>query len=127
MVAAAGTCAAARWRFLGAGVAGLQAIATARRLGAIVSAMDVRPAAREQVESLGATFVEVDSDEKHQAETTAGYAREMSAAYRQRQAGKLHEHLKRTDVVVTRSEEHTSELQSLMRNSYAVFCLKKKK
>src|SRR3546814_7847477 len=85
----------------GAGVAGLQAIATARRLGAIVSAMDVRPAAREQVESLGATFVEVDSDEKHQAETTAGYAREMSAAYRQRQAGKLHEHLQRTDVVVT--------------------------
>ncbi|MFN4088496.1 MAG: NAD(P)(+) transhydrogenase (Re/Si-specific) subunit alpha, partial [Alphaproteobacteria bacterium] len=72
-----------------------------RRLGAIVSAMDVRPAAREQVESLGATFVEVDSDERHQAETTAGYAREMSAAYRQRQAGKLHEHLKRCDVVVT--------------------------
>jgi NAD(P) transhydrogenase subunit alpha len=101
MVTAAGTIAPARVLILGAGVAGLQAIATARRLGAIVSAMDVRPAAREQVESLGATFVEVDSDEKHQAETTAGYAREMSANYRQRQAGKLHEHLKRIDVVVT--------------------------
>ncbi len=101
MVTAAGTIAPARVMILGAGVAGLQAIATARRLGAIVSAMDVRPAAREQVESLGATFVTVDSDEAHTAETAAGYAREMSASYRQRQAGKLHEHLKRIDVAIT--------------------------
>src|SRR3546814_18683570 len=77
----------------GAGVAGLQAIATARRLGAIVSAMDVRPAAREQVESLGATFVEVDSDEKHQAETTAGYAREMSELGRQSCGGRVRQNL----------------------------------
>src|SRR3546814_7598145 len=76
MVTAAGTIAPARVLILGAGVAGLQAIATARRLGAIVSAMDVRPAAREQVESLGATFVEVDSDETQQAATNAGYERE---------------------------------------------------
>lgn len=101
MVTAAGTIAPARILVLGAGVAGLQAIATARRLGAIVSAMDVRPAAKEQVESLGATFVGVDSAESRQAETSGGYAREMSSDYRVRQAEKLLEILPRTDMVIT--------------------------
>jgi NAD(P) transhydrogenase subunit alpha len=81
MMTAAGTVAPARVMVLGAGVAGLQAIATARRLGAIVSATDVRPVAREQVESLGAKFVMVESDETAQAETAGGYAREMSDDY----------------------------------------------
>jgi NAD(P) transhydrogenase subunit alpha len=101
MVTAAGTVAPARVLVLGAGVAGLQAIATAKRLGAIVSAMDVRPAAREQVESLGATFVEVESEEAEQAETAGGYAREMSEDYQRRQAELLAETLKRTDIVIT--------------------------
>ena len=101
MVTAAGTIAPARVLVLGAGVAGLQAIATARRLGAVVSAMDVRPAAREQVESLGATFVDVESAESKQAETSGGYAREMSSDYRVRQAEKLLEVLARTDMVIT--------------------------
>lgn len=101
MVTAAGTIAPTRVLVLGAGVAGLQAIATARRLGAIVSAMDVRPAVREQVESLGATYLTVGSAEERQAETAGGYAREMSADYRVRQAEKLKEELARTDVVVT--------------------------
>ena len=101
MVTAAGTIAPTRVVVLGAGVAGLQAIATARRIGAIVSAMDVRPAVREQVESLGATFLTVGSAEERQAETAGGYAREMSADYRVRQAEKLKEELVRTDVVIT--------------------------
>ncbi|NCF27769.1 MAG: Re/Si-specific NAD(P)(+) transhydrogenase subunit alpha [Gammaproteobacteria bacterium] len=82
MMTAAGTIAPARVMVLGAGVAGLQAIATARRLGAIVSATDVRPAAKEQVESLGATFVMVESEETAQAETAGGYAKEMSEDYK---------------------------------------------
>ena len=101
MVTAAGTIAPARVLVLGAGVAGLQAIATARRLGAVVSAMDVRPAAKEQVESLGATFVDVDSDETAAAETAGGYAKEMSNDYAARQAAKLLETLARTDMVIT--------------------------
>jgi len=101
MVTAAGTIAPARVLVLGAGVAGLQAIATARRLGAVVSAMDVRPVAREQVESLGATFVDVESEEARMAETRGGYAREMSSDYRVRQAEKLMEVLPRTDMVIT--------------------------
>jgi NAD(P) transhydrogenase subunit alpha len=79
---AAGTVPAARVFVMGAGVAGLQAIATARRLGAVVTATDVRPAAKEQVESLGAKFVAVEDDEFKQAETAAGYAKPMSAEYR---------------------------------------------
>lgn len=101
MVTAAGTIAPARVLVLGAGVAGLQAIATARRLGAVVSAMDVRPAAKEQVQSLGVTFVDVDSAEAKVAETSGGYAREMSSDYRVRQAEKLMEILPRTDMVIT--------------------------
>ena len=79
MMTAAGTVPAARVFVMGAGVAGLQAIATARRLGAVVTATDVRPAAKEQVESLGAKFVAVEDDEFKQAETAGGYAKEMSA------------------------------------------------
>ena len=101
MVTAAGTIAPARVLVLGAGVAGLPAIATARRLGAIVSAMDVRPAVREQVESLGASFVDVAVPESGPAETEAGYAREMGERYRERQAEVLRETLKRSDLVIT--------------------------
>ena len=104
MVTAAGTIAPARVLVLGAGVAGLQAIATARRLGAVVSAMDVRPAAREQVESLGASFVEVDHREPSMAEDEGGYAREMGEDYRREQADKLAETLARTNVVVTTAQ-----------------------
>ena len=86
MMTAAGTVPAARVFVMGAGVAGLQAIATARRLGAVVTATDVRPAAKEQVESLGAKFIAVEDEEFKQAETAGGYAKEMSAEY-QRQAG----------------------------------------
>src|SRR3954452_6670405 len=86
MMTAAGTVAPARVLVMGASVAGLQAIATARRLGAIVSATDVRPAAKEQVNSLGATFVAVEDEEFKQAETTAGYAKPMSAEYQAKQA-----------------------------------------
>ena len=101
MMTAAGTVPPARVFVLGAGVAGLQAIATARRLGAIVSATDVRPAVKEQVESLGASFVMVESEEAQAAETTGGYAREMSEDYRRRQAALVAEHLAKQDVVVT--------------------------
>lgn len=100
MMTAAGTVAPARVMVLGAGVAGLQAIATARRLGAIVSATDVRPAAREQVESLGANFVMVESEESRAAETAGGYAREMSEDYRRRQAELVAETLKKQDIVI---------------------------
>jgi H+-translocating NAD(P) transhydrogenase subunit alpha len=100
MMTAAGTVPPARVLVMGAGVAGLQAIATARRLGAIVSATDVRPVAKEQVESLGATFVMVESDEVKQAETAGGYAKEMSEDYKRRQAALIAETLKKQDVVI---------------------------
>jgi NAD(P) transhydrogenase subunit alpha len=86
---------------MGAGVAGLQAIATARRLGAIVTATDVRPAAKEQVESLGAKFIAVEDDEFKQAETAAGYAKEMSKEYQAKQAALVAEHIKKQDIVIT--------------------------
>ncbi len=100
MMTAAGTIKAARVLVMGAGVAGLQAIATARRLGAIVSATDVRAAAKEQVESLGATFVTVDEEAAKTAETAGGYAREMSEDYQRRQREKIAEVLRRTDIVI---------------------------
>ena len=101
MMTAAGTVPAARVFVMGAGVAGLQAIATARRLGAVVSATDVRPAAKEQVESLGAKFVAVKDEEFKQAETAAGYAKPMSAEYQQKQAALVAEHIKKQDIVIT--------------------------
>ncbi|MDK9696653.1 MAG: Re/Si-specific NAD(P)(+) transhydrogenase subunit alpha [Siculibacillus sp.] len=101
MMTAAGTVPAARVFVMGAGVAGLQAIATARRLGAVVTATDVRPAAKEQVESLGAKFVAVEDDEFKQAETAAGYAKPMSAEYQAKQAALVAEHIKKQDVVIT--------------------------
>ncbi len=101
MMTAAGTVAPARVFIMGAGVAGLQAIATARRLGAIVSATDVRPAAKEQVASLGAGFVAVEDDEFREAETAGGYAKEMSEAYRKKQAALVAEHIPRQDIVIT--------------------------
>src|SRR5690606_31904979 len=101
MMTAAGTVPPARVFVMGAGVAGLQAIATARRLGAQVCATDVRPAAREQVESLGATFVMVESEETKAAETSGGYAREMSDDYKQKQAALIAETIKKQDIVIT--------------------------
>jgi NAD(P) transhydrogenase subunit alpha len=101
MMTAAGTVPAARVFVMGAGVAGLQAIATARRLGAIVTATDVRPAAKEQVESLGAKFVAVEDEEFKQAETAGGYAKEMSKEYQAKQAALVAEHIKRQDIVIT--------------------------
>ena len=101
MMTAAGTIKAARVLVMGAGVAGLQAIATARRLGAIVSATDVRAAAKEQVESLGASFVTVDDAAAQSAETAGGYAREMGEDYARRQREKIAETLRRTDLVIT--------------------------
>jgi NAD(P) transhydrogenase subunit alpha len=100
MMTAAGTIPPARVLVLGAGVAGLQAIATARRLGAIVSAFDVRAVVKEQVESLGAVFIEVDAAAAQQAETAGGYAKEMSEDYRRRQADKIHETLKKQDIAI---------------------------
>src|ERR1700716_585462 len=101
MMTAAGTVPAARVFIMGAGVAGLQAIATARRLGAIVTATDVRPASKEQVESLGAKFVAVEDEEFKQAETAGGYAKEMSKAYQAKQAALVAEHIKKQDIVIT--------------------------
>ena len=101
MMTAAGTIAPARALVMGAGVAGLQAIATLRRLGAIVSATDVRPAAKEQVESLGATFVAVQDEEFKQAETAGGYAKEMSAEYKAKQAQLIADTIKKQDIVIT--------------------------
>jgi NAD(P) transhydrogenase subunit alpha len=101
MMTAAGTVAPAKVFVMGAGVAGLQAVATARRLGAVVTATDVRPAAKEQVESLGAKFVAVEDEEFKAAETAAGYAKEMSAEYRAKQAALVAEHIKRQDIVIT--------------------------
>ncbi|MGQ3354487.1 MAG: Re/Si-specific NAD(P)(+) transhydrogenase subunit alpha [Phreatobacter sp.] len=101
MMTAAGTVPAAKIFVMGAGVAGLQAIATARRLGAVVTATDVRPAAKEQVESLGAKFVAVMDDEFKQAETAAGYAKPMSAEYQAKQAALVAEHIAKQDIVIT--------------------------
>src|ERR1700733_2808119 len=101
MMTAAGTVPATRAFVMGAGVAGLQAIATARRLGAIVTATDVRPAAKEQVESLGAKFIAVEDDEFKQAETAGGYAKEMSKEYQAKQAALVAEHIKKQDIVIT--------------------------
>lgn len=103
LMTAAGTVKAARVLVLGAGVAGLQAIATAKRLGAVTEAFDVRPAAKEQVESLGAKFVEVplSEEEKAQAETAGGYAREMSEDYKRRQGELVHQRAAAADVIIT--------------------------
>ena len=86
---------------MGAGVAGLQAIATARRMGAIVTATDVRPASKEQVESLGAKFVAVEDDEFKAAETSGGYAKEMSDEYKNKQQNLVAEHIAKQDIVIT--------------------------
>src|SRR5438105_5984848 len=101
MMTAAGTVPAAKVFIMGVGVAGLQAIATARRLGAIVTATDVRPAAKEQVESLGAKFLAVEDEEFKQAETAGGYAKEMSKEYQLKQAALVAEHIKKQDIVIT--------------------------
>lgn len=101
MMTSAGTVPAARVFIMGVGVAGLQAIATARRLGAIVSATDVRPATKEQVASLGATFVAVEDEEFKQAETGGGYAKAMSAEYQKKQAALVAEHIAKQDIVIT--------------------------
>jgi NAD(P) transhydrogenase subunit alpha len=101
MMTAAGTVPAARIFVMGAGVAGLQAVATARRLGAVVTATDVRPAAKEQVESLGAKFIAVEDEEFRQAETAGGYAKEMSADYRAKQAALVASHIAKQDIVIT--------------------------
>jgi len=101
MMTAAGTVPAARIFVMGVGVAGLQAIATARRLGAIVTATDVRPAVKEQVASLGAKFIAVEDEEFKQAETAGGYAKEMSDAYKQKQAALIADHVKNQDIVIT--------------------------
>jgi len=101
MMTAAGTVPAAKVFVMGAGVAGLQAIATARRLGAIVTATDVRPAAKEQVESLGAKFIAVEDEEFKAAETAGGYAKEMSKEYQAKQAALVADHIKKQDIVIT--------------------------
>ena len=101
MMTAAGTVPAAKVFIMGVGVAGLQAIATARRLGAIVSATDVRPATKEQVASLGAKFIAVEDEEFKQAQTAAGYAKPMSAEYQKKQAELVASHIKGQDIVIT--------------------------
>ncbi|WP_300527057.1 Re/Si-specific NAD(P)(+) transhydrogenase subunit alpha [Maricaulis sp.] len=101
MMTAAGTVAPAKAFIMGAGVAGLQAIATARRLGAVVSATDVRPAAKEQVASLGGKFIAVEDEEFKQAETAGGYAKQMSAEYQAKQAELIAAHIAKQDIVVT--------------------------
>jgi NAD(P) transhydrogenase subunit alpha len=101
MMTAAGTVPAAKAFIMGVGVAGLQAIATARRLGAIVSATDVRPATKEQVASLGAKFIAVEDEEFRQAQTAAGYAKPMSEAYQKKQAELIATHIKGQDIVIT--------------------------
>jgi len=101
MMTAAGTVAAAKVFVMGAGVAGLQAIATARRLGAVVTATDVRPASKEQVESLGAKFVAVEDEEFKAAETAAGYAKPMSPEYQAKQAELTASHIVKQDIVIT--------------------------
>jgi NAD(P) transhydrogenase subunit alpha len=101
MMTAAGTVPAAKVFVMGVGVAGLQAIATARRLGAVVTATDVRPATKEQVESLGAKFLAVEDDEFKNAQTAGGYAKPMSAEYQAKQAALTAEHIKKQDIVIT--------------------------
>jgi len=101
MMTAAGTVAAAKVFVMGVGVAGLQAIATARRLGAVVTATDVRPATKEQVESLGAKFLAVEDEEFKNAQTEGGYAKEMSAEYQAKQAELLTSHIAKQDIVIT--------------------------
>jgi NAD(P) transhydrogenase subunit alpha len=101
MMTAAGTVPAAKVFIMGVGVAGLQAIATARRLGAIVTATDVRPATKEQVESLGAKFLAVEDEEFKNAQTAGGYAKEMSKEYQAKQAALIAEHVKKQDIVIT--------------------------
>jgi len=101
MMTAAGTIAAAKVFVMGVGVAGLQAIATARRLGAVVTATDVRPATKEQVESLGAKFLAVEDEEFKNAQTAGGYAKEMSAAYQAKQAELTSTHIAKQDMVIT--------------------------
>jgi NAD(P) transhydrogenase subunit alpha len=101
MMTAAGTVAAAKVFVMGVGVAGLQAIATARRLGAVVTATDVRPATKEQVESLGAKFTAVEDEEFKNAQTAGGYAKPMSAEYQVKQAVLVTEHIKKQDIVIT--------------------------
>ncbi|KPP94260.1 MAG: NAD(P) transhydrogenase alpha subunit PntAa [Bacteroidetes bacterium HLUCCA01] len=102
MMTAAGTIAPAKVLIVGAGVAGLQAIATARRLGAVVEAFDVRPAVKEQVESLGAKFVDIPlAEEDQNAETTGGYAKELSEASKQLQKEAMHKHVVASDIVIT--------------------------
>ena len=101
MMTAAGTVPAARIFIMGVGVAGLQAIATARRMGAIVTATDVRPATKEQVESLGAKFLAVEDDEFKQAQTSGGYAKEMSKEYQAKQAELTASHIAKQDIVIT--------------------------
>ncbi|MGE3987480.1 Re/Si-specific NAD(P)(+) transhydrogenase subunit alpha [Pseudorhodoplanes sp.] len=101
MMTPAGTVPAAKAFIMGVGVAGLQAIATARRLGAIVTATDVRPAVKEQVQSLGAKFIAVEDEEFKQAETAGGYAKEMSKDYQAKQAALVAEHIKKQDIVIT--------------------------
>ena len=101
MMTAAGTVPAAKVFVMGAGVAGLQAIATARRLGAVVTATDVRPAAKEQVASLGAKFVAVEDDEFKQAETATGYAKPMSAEYQAKQSELVAAHIAKQDIVIS--------------------------
>jgi len=101
MMTAAGTVPATKLFVMGVGVAGLQAIATARRLGAIVTATDVRPATKEQVESLGAKFLAVEDEEFKNAQTAGGYAKEMSKEYQAKQAALTAEHIKKQDVIIT--------------------------
>ena len=101
MMTAAGTVPAAKVFVMGVGVAGLQAIATARRLGAIVTATDVRPAVKEQVQSLGAKFIAVEDEEFKQAETAGGYAKEMSKEYQAKQAALVASHIAKQDIVIT--------------------------
>ncbi|MEX0345324.1 MAG: Re/Si-specific NAD(P)(+) transhydrogenase subunit alpha [Rhizobiaceae bacterium] len=101
MMTAAGTVPAAKVFVMGAGVAGLQAIATARRLGAVVTATDVRPAAKEQVASLGGKFVAVEDEEFKAAETAGGYAKEMSKEYQAKQAALVADHIAKQDIVIT--------------------------
>jgi NAD(P) transhydrogenase subunit alpha len=101
MMTAAGTVPAAKVFVMGVGVAGLQAIATARRMGAIVTATDVRPATKEQVESLGAKFLAVEDEEFKNAQTAGGYAKEMSKEYQAKQAALVAEHIKKQDIVIT--------------------------
>lgn len=101
MMTAAGTVAPAKVFIMGVGVAGLQAIATARRLGAVVTATDVRPATKEQVESLGAKFLAVEDEEFKNAQTAGGYAKPMSPEYQAKQAALTGEHIKKQDIVIT--------------------------